>query len=98
MSCQKSTQHTNCPASTVCHLALFCAVLVWSHVCICVNSQTNAGGSKKDTPGRKIPLQITEAARLLHWHILYARLPLKHQHPKHVCTFKRQRALLPALL
>lgn len=46
-----------------CHVALFGAVLVWSHVCICVNSKTNAGRSKQDSPGRKIPLPITVMKR-----------------------------------
>lgn len=48
-------QHTHSPASTVCHVALFHAVLVWLRECFCVKSQTIAGGSKQDWPERKIP-------------------------------------------
>lgn len=46
-------------------MALFHAVLVCLWVCICVKSQTIAGRSKQDRPGRKIPppVKCTESTQ-----------------------------------
>lgn len=56
---KKQTPHTHNPASTVCHVALFRAVLVWPWVCVCVNSQTKQVDENKTGLGGKFQCQLS---------------------------------------
>lgn len=76
-------QHTHSLASTVCHVALFHAVLVRLRVCFCVKSQTIAGGSKQDWPERKIPPTAISGTSSVHICLSNTSIPNTHTLLKH---------------